>query len=73
MTREGIDASGKAVPPAATPSADFGARTEGEELEAGFRAAGRASGLIVDLRVRVRGERDAKASRVEWGPNPMCR
>ena len=72
MTREGIDASGKAVPPTATPSADFGARTEGEELNAGFRAAAGASGLIVDLRVRV-GERDAKASRVEWGPNPMCR
>ena len=73
MTRKEIDASVKAAPPTATPSADFGAKTESEELKAGFRAADRASGLIVNLRVRVRGERDAKASRIKWEPNPMCR
>ena len=36
--------------------------TKGEELKAGFRAAGRASGLSVDLRVQCRYERDAEAS-----------
>jgi hypothetical protein len=69
MTREGIDASVKVVPPTTTPSADFGARTEGEELKAGFRAAGRAPGLILDLRIRVRGERDDLACRVKTESN----
>ena len=42
--------------------ADHPTGTKGEELKAGFRAAGRASGASVDLRAQVRDERDAKAS-----------